>query len=28
MKVLLLNTHASGGNYEYAVLLSEALLND
>ena len=25
MKVLHLNTHASGGSYEYAVLLSSAL---
>ena len=28
MRVLHLNTHASGGSYEYAALLSEALLNE
>jgi glycosyltransferase involved in cell wall biosynthesis len=28
MKVLQLNTHASGGSFEYAALLSEALLNE
>jgi glycosyltransferase involved in cell wall biosynthesis len=28
MKVLQLNTHASGGSYEYAALLSEALINE
>jgi glycosyltransferase involved in cell wall biosynthesis len=28
MKVLHLNTHAAGGSYEYATLLSEALLNE
>ena len=28
MKVLQLNTHTSGGSYEYAALLSEALINE